>query len=652
MSKKEIFSKKTKEEIVKSYFSGIPIRKLEKLFHKHSSKIKAVLDEYNIDIHDKTQPGGSQKALPKGYWDIKENTEALAKTCRNRTELAQKSSTAWKAANKHGWLKEFQEKYFTSEPSFQPLYSRVHYVYAYEVSETRSVYVGRTNDLKRRDRAHRNQTLKDVLREHCEIHNIPIPTPIVLEDNLTAEESQEKENSWIEKYRNNGWSILNKAKTGAGVGSLGSTPRKWNYETCKCAAETCKNKEEFKKRFSRAHNVSRYNGWINEFFPFNSKREDGCFETLEGCKAACVGFKTITQIRREYPFLYHKISKNKWTEEIRNFIKETPESKYNDIKERMGNSPLFFNQEEYLPISHMNKDEVSFLETIKNYSDLPINVDKASVFGSRLIVRIDAKMIVFVLINVKKNSSFKNNVRNFEFKDIRKYSETHGYRCIQIYDSEFNDKRGIIEGKICHFLGSGYSMTKKIGGRQIFVKEILSDEAKHFLEENHIQGSAKASVYLGGFYNNELVAVMCFKNGGINRISWDLTRFATSPYYIYSGVGGKMFSYFIKNYKPDSVISFADQRWGILPTNMYTKIGFKKDRDTDPSYMYFNSNEKAPHLFHKLVFTKKRLLDRYGEKYGFTQNMTETEMAKALGYDRIWDCGLIKYVWKKENPGD
>ena len=73
MSKKEIFSKETKEEIVKSYFSGIPIRKLEKLFHKHSSKIKAVLDEYNIDIHDKMQPGGSQKAPPKGYWDIKEN---------------------------------------------------------------------------------------------------------------------------------------------------------------------------------------------------------------------------------------------------------------------------------------------------------------------------------------------------------------------------------------------------------------------------------------------------------------------------------------------------------------------------------------------------------------------------------------------------
>ena len=25
--------------------------------------------------------------------------------------------------------------------------------------------------------------------------------------------------------------------------------------------------------------------------------------------------------------------------------------------------------------------------------------------------------------------------------------------------------------------------------------------------------------------------------------------------------------------------------------------------------------------------------------------LTETEMVKELGYDRIWDCGLIKYVY-------
>ena len=29
--------------------------------------------------------------------------------------------------------------------------------------------------------------------------------------------------------------------------------------------------------------------------------------------------------------------------------------------------------------------------------------------------------------------------------------------------------------------------------------------------------------------------------------------------------------------------------------------------------------------------------------YGFPMEMTETEMAKAAGYDRIWNCGLLKF---------
>ena len=29
--------------------------------------------------------------------------------------------------------------------------------------------------------------------------------------------------------------------------------------------------------------------------------------------------------------------------------------------------------------------------------------------------------------------------------------------------------------------------------------------------------------------------------------------------------------------------------------------------------------------------------------------MTENEMTKSLGYDKIWDCGLFKYVWRKKN---
>ena len=44
------------------------------------------------------------------------------------------------------------------------------------------------------------------------------------------------------------------------------------------------------------------------------------------------------------------------------------------------------------------------------------------------------------------------------------------------------------------------------------------------------------------------------------------------------GIGGKMFSYFVKNYNPDYVKSFADRRWTLHnENNLYTKLGFKLD---------------------------------------------------------------------------
>jgi hypothetical protein len=31
------------------------------------------------------------------------------------------------------------------------------------------------------------------------------------------------------------------------------------------------------------------------------------------------------------------------------------------------------------------------------------------------------------------------------------------------------------------------------------------------------------------------------------------------------------------------------------------------------------------------------------------ENKTESELTKELGYCRVWDCGLLKYKWTKQN---
>ena len=47
-----------------------------------------------------------------------------------------------------------------------------------------------------------------------------------------------------------------------------------------------------------------------------------------------------------------------------------------------------------------------------------------------------------------------------------------------------------------------------------------------------------------------------------------------------------------------------------------------------------------------MTFSKQKLI----KKYGLSEKMTEREMAIKLGYDRIWDCGLFKYVWYSQPP--
>lgn len=219
-----------------------------------------------------------------------------------------------------------------------------------------------------------------------------------------------------------------------------------------------------------------------------------------------------------------------------------------------------------------------------------------------------------------------------------------GYSLIHIFEDEYVNNKDIVFSKLKHLIKKDYDLPK-IQGRKILVKEIYKNDAEIFLNKFHIQGFSSSTVYLGGFYNEELISVMSFKNGGITNKDWELTRFATNYNYRYQGVGGKLFKYFIRNYNPKNVISFADRRWTINPNNnLYTNLGFELVSITKPDYRYYNSKIDKFKRFHKFSFNKNKL----SKLYGFPLTMTEKEMAIEAGFDRIWDCGLFKYVWKND----
>jgi predicted transcriptional regulator/very-short-patch-repair endonuclease len=218
-----------------------------------------------------------------------------------------------------------------------------------------------------------------------------------------------------------------------------------------------------------------------------------------------------------------------------------------------------------------------------------------------------------------------------------------GYKLLHIFEDEWKNNETLVKSKLKHILKVNDGI--KIGGRDVILKHIKSDEKSLFLKKNHIQGNDKSNIFYGAFYKDELVGVMTFntkRNMTKNSDGeYELSRYATKQNFIIRGLATKILKHFIKEYNPTSIISFADRRWTIDPeNNLYTNLGFKLDSITKPTYYYYNSKINRYKRFHKFGFGKNNLKKRY-PNLDYTKS--EKELTSELGYDRIWDCGLFKY---------
>ena len=314
------------------------------------------------------------------------------------------------------------------------------------------------------------------------------------------------------------------------------------------------------------------------------------------------------------------------------------------LHDTMSNIAIMANME--MEITKHSKSELEIVEFIQKYgfeckSDRKILLGKEiDIFIPKINFGIEYNGNIF-------HSEWKGGKNKYYHVNKTDLCKTKNIKLIHIFEDEFHNSKEIVFNKIAHILGVQQNLAK-IYGRKCTIKQIFKNDAEIFLTKFHIQGYVSATVHYGSFYEDKLVAVMSFKTE--NNGNWELTRFASDYNYSCCGVGGKLFKHFIKEHNPYSIKSFADRRWTVdEENNIYCQLGFKFDGYTPPDYKYYNPIVDKYKRFHKFGFRKQILLKKYPDM--LNENMTETEMAKELGYDRIWDCGLIRYVWKNEKVG-
>jgi hypothetical protein len=210
----------------------------------------------------------------------------------------------------------------------------------------------------------------------------------------------------------------------------------------------------------------------------------------------------------------------------------------------------------------------------------------------------------------------------------------NGIRLIQIFSDEWHNQSDIVKSRINALLNASETT---VFARKCTIK-IIKHEATEFLNKHHIQGCGRSNIKLGLYYNQQLVAVMTFLHGDISKriLDWELNRFCSLSNYNVVGAASKLFKYFVKNYNPNLVISFADLRWSSTSA-VYEKLGFTLDHISPPNYWYIKPNE------HKRIH-------RYALRKPARCVITEKELRSQEGWLRIWDCGSAKFVWSKESP--
>ena len=187
-----------------------------------------------------------------------------------------------------------------------------------------------------------------------------------------------------------------------------------------------------------------------------------------------------------------------------------------------------------------------------------------------------------------------------------------------------------------------YKQRETIYARKCKIRHVPKENAKEFLNEHHLQNYARCSIFIGLYFNDELVSIMTFGKPRYNKnYDYELIRYCS----IKNVIGGaqKLLTNFIREYKPKTIVSYCDK--SKFTGDTYLKLGFKLIKDGRPSKHWYNMQTKEHYtdaLIRQQGFSRVIHHKDASEENLHTNNNRQLMLEE--GFVEVYDCGQSTYI--------
>lgn len=186
------------------------------------------------------------------------------------------------------------------------LYRRLIYVFEFP---DKSAYIGLTFNLNKRKFSHFFDKKSQVYK-HIEKTGLQ-PCFKQLTDFIDRNSASIKEGEFLDMYKQEGWNILNKNKTGG----LGGTIIKWTKEKCVQEALKYKTKKEWGINSRGSYESARKNKWIDECAKHMITGRKARIWTFDKCKLEATKYTSRTEWAEKSGSSYYAAVRYKWIEQ-------------------------------------------------------------------------------------------------------------------------------------------------------------------------------------------------------------------------------------------------------------------------------------------------------------------------------------------------